>query len=146
MGRTCWGEHPFRSQCIRDLLISYNTLQAHVISEAVRRVESAIENEFCPRCSAELLPGSGHHPGSIVTPCRCIPICAVCEDHEGLGSETTPEEWPLDAASVQDEVIVGYVEGDVYWMDQDGELRPADPDPNSSIYERVRQLRLRRGA
>jgi hypothetical protein len=141
MFNTCQSTHAFNRRCVEDVPVAHTHEQNP--AAVASRVSDAVASRWCPRCETESLPTTGHHPGSVVTPCGCIPICVICMDHEGLEGPTLPDKWPMEPAPMRDRVIQGYVDGDVCHMTGAGRLVPALPPEGSSLRQPVVD-RLRR--
>jgi hypothetical protein len=61
------------------------------IDDIISVVTTAIGDGRCPRCFER---GLVRPTGSLVTPCRCTPVCAVCSAHEVLGNLFPASCWP----------------------------------------------------
>ena len=109
---TSSGLHPFRVEHLAEALgDDPHEWLAHFLT--------ALEEGRCPRCDGPLMraeDGMIHPPGddgsvpagSLVTACRCIPVCEDCEADEDIFDETwivydhppadvaMPSDWPID--------------------------------------------------
>jgi hypothetical protein len=104
--------HAFRPSCLR------LELEHHVdehgggergeIAHALAGLLHDIDHGACPRCQGPTRRTPDEFPaGSLVTSCRCIPICAECEAREthedSIGAVYSVYDWYHDRA-VRDEV------------------------------------------
>lgn len=98
------GAHPFRPQCLTDLLDAdyledeYETTP----TEHLARLVTAIDAGRCPRCG-RTLAANQMPAGSRVTRCRCVPVCGPCGEHE-VPHLIDPNDWPaVDPSEVDDD-------------------------------------------
>ena len=88
-------------------LLGASMLSEHVYplpaETAIREDIARHEREHPSNPDATIYPA-----GSRVTECRCIPICAVCGDHEGIGVTVPPSVWPVDRELVIEQLRSRY--------------------------------------
>lgn len=85
--RARFATHPFRPRCLRSELERHLDLHGEVdhgvVGHALVGLLHDIDHGSCPRCQGPSRTYPDQlSPGSRVTSCRCIPICAECEARE----------------------------------------------------------------
>lgn len=97
------GAHPFRLQCLAEVLrIEVGDENDDLALELVALIDAG----RCPRCGRPITERE-IASGSRMTSCRCIPVCAACGEDEswgqlgaGLHDEGCLDQWPVKPADV----------------------------------------------
>jgi hypothetical protein len=94
--------HAFRPGCLKAeierLLDERGDFKRGLLVHAYVALVNDIDDGRCPRCQAPLDAIEGELPaGSLVTSCRCIPLCAACSACEtserSVGGHSSVLDW-----------------------------------------------------
>jgi hypothetical protein len=94
--------HEFRPRCLKTeierLLDERGDVGRGLLVHALVALLHDIDHDRCPRCQGPLPTVEGEVPvGSVVTSCRCIPLCAACGAAEraerSVGGRSSVLDW-----------------------------------------------------